>query len=202
MRIFIAILIGILTVQCVQWKANAANASDAACTTCSSAMPPGVDDDSMPALLQVVRGTSLRKREKYAEALESLNETVKRFPNCSNAYVQRAFVYQQSGWDESGEQSYRDANHAIQLDATNALAFILRGNALREQEQYSNAIADYGQAIELNPDSYSAYFNRAVVHYWTDNSSQAKEDLVKAISLDPPAADREPMQEALERFQE
>jgi len=126
----------------------------------------GGHGESTGVMMEVVRGTALRKRGKYAEALKSLNGTIERYPNCSYAYCQRAFVYQQSDWDESGEKAYRDADRAIQLDSTNHLSFILRGSALSDQERYQPAIADFTKAIELKSDSCSAYSNRAFAYLW------------------------------------
>ena len=52
-------------------------------------------------------------------------------------------------------------------------------------KQYSEAIADYDKAIELDPRSASAYYNRGVTKYNLKEYSEAIADYDKAIELDP-----------------
>ncbi len=51
------------------------------------------------------------------------------------------------------------------------------------------AIADYSQAIALNPQSAKAYYNRAFA--WTNKGDEesAVKDFVTALRLDPSVAD-------------
>ncbi len=48
---------------------------------------------------------------------------------------------------------------------------------------YKEAIADYNQAINLNPDFAEAYVSRAIVRYLTEDKQGGVEDLQKAIAI-------------------
>src|SRR5690606_4141174 len=60
---------------------------------------------------------------------------------------------------------FRDAiqplNAAINADAGNYEAFNSRAVAYFELKNYENALLDYEQAIQLKPDFYKPYYNRA-----------------------------------------
>ena len=55
-----------------------------------------------------------------------------------------------------------DLNEAIQLDPTNAIAFLNRGNVYGRKGDNDRAIADYNEAIRLNPKSALAFCNRGI----------------------------------------
>ena len=52
-------------------------------------------------------------------------------------------------------------------------------------KQYTEAIADYDKAIELDPKLAPAYMNRGVAKYNLKQYSEAIADYDKAIELDP-----------------
>ena len=45
------------------------------------------------------------------------------------------------------------------------------------------AISDYNKAIELDPNNASAYYNRAISKYYTNDLNGACEDAKKSTSL-------------------
>jgi tetratricopeptide (TPR) repeat protein len=51
--------------------------------------------------------------------------------------------------------------------------------------EYEKAIADYNQAIKLNPNDASAYYNRGLAHYYLKEYEKAIADYNQAIKLDP-----------------
>lgn len=59
------------------------------------------------------------------------------------------------------------------------------GNNEFDQKHYQNAIADYDQAIVLNPDYAEAYNNRAYTNMILENYAPALKDLDQAIALRP-----------------
>ena len=60
-----------------------------------------------------------------------------------------------------------------------------RGNAKAELKRYSEAIADYDKAIELDPNFALAYMNRGKAKAELKQYSEAIADYDKAIELDP-----------------
>ncbi len=68
-----------------------------------------------------------------------------------------------------------------------AEAFELRGAAYRSQGEINLAIADYNQAIKLNPKFAQAFHNRGVAHDHKGDYDRAIQDFDQAIKLKPSA---------------
>ena len=68
-----------------------------------------------------------------------------------------------------------------------AEAFELRGAAYRNQGEFNLAIADYNQAIKLNPKFAQAYHNRGVAYDHKGDFDRAIQDFDQAIKLKPSA---------------
>lgn len=71
-----------------------------------------------------------------------------------------------------------------------AAEYFARGSEHENKQRYSEAIADYTKAIELEPTYLSAYQKRAKA-YWTyfdDKNDLAIADYTKAIDYEPSAA--------------
>lgn len=60
-----------------------------------------------------------------------------------------------------------------------------RGNAYRAQKDLARAIADYGEAIRINPRYPGALTNRAGIHLAGKSMAQALADLNEALRIDP-----------------
>jgi tetratricopeptide (TPR) repeat protein len=54
---------------------------------------------------------------------------------------------------------------------------------------YDRAIADYNQAIRLDPDYALAYYNRGVAYVNKRDYARARADWEKVLQLDPTGAD-------------
>jgi tetratricopeptide (TPR) repeat protein len=63
------------------------------------------------------------------------------------------------------------------------MAFNGRGYAWMRLGQYQKAIADFTEAIRLNPKYANAYQNRAAAYRALGQTAQADEDLAKAVAL-------------------
>lgn len=74
--------------------------------------------------------------------------------------------------------------------ANRAAAYKNRGNAYYNKKDYDGAIADYNEAIRLDPSQaltyhVLAYLNRAATHYEKKDYDRAIADYSQAIKLDP-----------------
>ena len=57
------------------------------------------------------------------------------------------------------------------------------------REEYEFAIADYTQAIVIDPKNSDAFYNRGIVYSKRDQHQDAIRDFSKAISINPEDAD-------------
>ena len=66
-----------------------------------------------------------------------------------------------------------------------ASTYIARGNIWSEKGEHDIAIADYGEAIRLDPKEASAYYNRGIAWSAKKDYEKAIADYGEAIRLDP-----------------
>ena len=68
--------------------------------------------------------------------------------------------------------------------ANRSVAFNNRGNAHKAKGQLERAIADYGEAIRLDPRSVWPYSNRGRAYLFTGDAAKARADFAQARRLD------------------
>src|SRR5713226_6413097 len=69
--------------------------------------------------------------------------------------------------------------------ANRANAYNSRGIGYHNKKDYDRAIAEYGEAIKLDPKYARAYYNRGLVYAAKGNYDGAVEEYSEAIKLDP-----------------
>ena len=69
--------------------------------------------------------------------------------------------------------------------ADRAIAYNIRGVAYRDKGEMDRAIADFSEAIRLNPLLASAYHDRAIAYRAKGDNGRAVADQEVAIRLDP-----------------
>lgn len=89
---------------------------------------------------------------------------------------------------------YADAERVFKvltvLDWNNAYYHSVMGSILLRQKRYGEAIAEYSQAIELDPADIVSYTNRGEVFLQHGLLDEAEADLKKAVDLDPAGSDK------------
>jgi tetratricopeptide (TPR) repeat protein len=66
-----------------------------------------------------------------------------------------------------------------------AIAFYNRGLAYENKEDYARAIADYSEAIRLDPNDADAYFYRSLDKARTGDKAGAEADMAAAKRINP-----------------
>ena len=61
----------------------------------------------------------------------------------------------------------------------------LLGAALIGKQKFDQALTAFAKVVELRPDDASAYVNLALVEISLNRTSDAEQDLKKAVSIDP-----------------
>ncbi|MHB9133614.1 MAG: tetratricopeptide repeat protein [Armatimonadota bacterium] len=110
---------------------------------------------------------ALRKAEQYKEAVEKFSGVIARDGKYLNAYVGRAAAYSKL---QQHDLAARDITSALQLaprarpplEPTRlATLHVMRGFSCEKQGKEREAVADYQQAVTLDPDVRMAYNNLA-----------------------------------------
>lgn len=86
---------------------------------------------------------------------------------------------------EKLDEALADCNRAIDLDPSNAPAWLTRGALYSTKKDYDHSITDFDKAIELNPDYPLAYTNRGFAWEEKKNYRNGLKDFSRAVELDP-----------------
>src|SRR5262249_6666537 len=89
---------------------------------------------------------------------------------------------------EQGDQRTNPAFTPPLRLAPDAAAYRGRGLAYEEEGKYAQAVADYTEAIRLDPRAADAYLHRGDAYFAQDDFDQAITDYDEAICLDPSLA--------------
>ena len=147
------------------------------------------------------RGIGYAKLKRYRQAIAEYVQAIRVNPRDAKAYRNRGLAYFRLNQDR---QAVADLDQAIRFNPRDANAYFIRGlihqytNRNRRQswlfgrgadtrlKQLRKAIADYDQAIRLNPRYAKAYKNRGLIYrYLYKNRRQAIADFRTAYKLRP-----------------
>jgi tetratricopeptide (TPR) repeat protein len=114
-------------------------------------------------------------------ALDDFSKVIQMRPEGAEAYVDRAAA-------RLGQEDYAgvvaDCGEALKRDARIAVAYNMRGQALRHQGNLEGALEDLNRAVELAPDQ-SNYFQRAATFQLLGRHKLALADLNEVIAIKP-----------------
>ena len=141
-----------------------------------------VDNDSVRAKSNGYKGPERREASKTAKKEEPvglisrlLRRKAKEKPFSAQEWFEQGFtiMYTTSNYQEA----IRAFATSIQLDATNARAYLNRGMAYERINNMQQAIADYSRAIELVPKDAKAYYIRGVLFWRLGKDMEAISDI-------------------------
>ena len=139
----------------------------------------------------------LHQQNKVKDAMEKLLKAVKLDNENPQAWCLLAGAYNELNLEEAVGCYER----TIDLNPKYYLAYRGLGNYYLKKKDYSLAESIYTKAIDINPYRFGPiYKNRAVARLQLNNSSGAKEDLLKYLEQTPNAADRRNIEDALSQL--
>lgn len=106
--------------------------------------------------------------------------------------VERAIGLSKAGKQEA---AYEAIQRIIAAHPDYSLAVFAKGNILKEMSKYEEAIEAYKQALVIEDDQPSIWFNLGLVYFLTDHQSEGRECLENAAKLG-----HEKAAEALKKF--
>ncbi|MCL4254759.1 MAG: tetratricopeptide repeat protein [Anaerolineae bacterium] len=148
------------------------------------------------------RGLVHLQMKKFRRAIIDYNRAIQLNPNMAVAYSDRGIAYLQK---RRHRRAIQDFDKAISLEPQFANAYYHRGlayvrmggyasrgtdftfglwNIQKGQPYFDQAIADFNQALEINP-KLSIYAGRGVAHAYKGDSGQAILDFNRAIEINP-----------------
>ncbi|MBD2542408.1 MULTISPECIES: serine protease [Planktothricoides] len=152
------------------------------------------------------RSVAYEKQGKLDQAIADYNQAIRINPEDADAYNNRGLAYYRQG---KLDRAIADFNEAIRINSEYAeaynnrglayyrqgklpeyaSAYYNRGLAYSDQGKLDQAIADYNQAIRINPELALAYNNRGLAYSDQGKLDQAIADFNQAIRINPEYAD-------------
>ena len=126
-------------------------------------------------------GGVYQESKQLDKALVAINQAIRLQPNNPNLYNQKFFVLNSLKRYEEAELVI---TKAIGL-SRRASFYLNRGLVYYNQKKWELALANYNEAIAINPDLALAYNNRGMIYYDQKKFLLALTDFKKAVTIDP-----------------
>lgn len=127
-------------------------------------------------------GTAYSRMQRNEEAIPFYTKALEIRPNFLEARLNRAIVEISSGHYADAEQ---DASLYLQSAPPTATAFNVRGSARKALGKLEESVADYRQAIALQPTLIAPYINMANIYLNAGRPQEALEIYTQAININP-----------------
>ena len=141
------------------------------------------DKENSSAFFQ--RGYAYYQLRNLPQSLSDFTQVINLDPTSSLAFSSLFYRgnLRMSLGDSQG--AVRDYNQAIEVDSTDARAFVQRGQAENALGRSGNALKSYSQAIRLDPNLAAAYLNRCLTKSNLNDQSGAISDCTEATGINP-----------------
>jgi tetratricopeptide (TPR) repeat protein len=126
------------------------------------------------------QGTAFEAKGQLSEALAEYSRAIELSPSNTNAYYNRALVYQKQS---NSQAAFADFEKIISLNPNYSEPYYYRGQIYDGRGQRDKALADYTQAIENNINYAAAYSKRAMIYHAKGEYQKALDDAQKAKGM-------------------
>ena len=129
-------------------------------------------------------GNQYLRQRNYQKAIEYFETKLKEKPNDPVLHNQLGYAYSKLGKYKKAIEHYQKA---VELKPDYSEAHYNLGHIYAEKTvlRLEDAIKELTKAIELRSDYAKAYNDRGLVYAWLGDFEKAKQDLQKALKLDP-----------------
>ena len=136
--------------------------------------------------LKFQQAIAFHQRGMLSDATRLYQEILKQRPKHFDALHLLGVVACQTRDFARGEELIAQA---IRVDRNNALAYLNRGNALKELRRFDDALGCFNKAVALKPDLVDAHNNRSVVLHYLKRLDEALASHERTIALKPDHAE-------------
>ena len=119
-----------------------------------------------------------KKKSTDTKEIQDYTKAIKKDPNNTHLYFERAVCYEKL---EDFESAIQDYSRAIQLEPTEARYYSFRGNCYRNLQEYDLAIQDYTKVIQSYPTDANGYYFRGKCYYDLEDFESAIQDYKQAL---------------------
>jgi tetratricopeptide (TPR) repeat protein len=146
------------------------------------------------ALEEKVKGIPQEEIERGAQKVKDFVDGRIGWADLFDFTPDMLFRLAEYGFMQFKQGRYVDAERVFKglaiLDWNNAYYHSVLGSILQRQRRYGEAIAEYTQALDLDPKDIVSFTNRGEIFMHHGLMDEAREDFKHAMNLDPDSANR------------
>jgi len=158
------------------------------------------------------KGMEKLKQSDYIGAYEDYSKAIEINPKCANAYANRGkilmiyqnyaeaiddfskaveldstyfFVYHKNSDSTLSSKTFSDTDKSLHIESQHIDRILYRGSTSYNEQEFSEAIADFSKVIGITPDNMDGYYCRANCYLVLNNYYEAIKDYSKVIELEP-----------------
>ena len=143
---------------------------------------PGLGEDELKAEVLTQAGNSWLMADVPSRAIKTLSLALSLIGDNAAILTDRARAF---GLREEWDKAEEDLNTALLIDPEYTPAYVYRASARRKLGYVSLAMEDIELAIALDASMPEAFLERGLLFLEREDPASARQDWLKAISLDP-----------------
>ncbi len=129
----------------------------------------------------LMRARAFAASGQTTNAISDYSKVIELRPRDPQPLIERGRVYVDG---KDYQSAIGDAASALALDSTSAVAYLLRGTAVRAMGNLEAALKDFDQAVKLQP-SHVNYFERGTTYQMMNRHEEAIADFTMVIKIEP-----------------